>query len=151
MVFRVVYSREFHLEFTPPEAINTTIEEFCKNFHLYESKCHVVCLSLLMTARWRKQLLKIYDFFVTVLFDDWMGLESHHEESILAFVFPFYSHPPWTLKHTKFVLEYEQSLLRLWENYFALGGGGYLRKIFISSRSLEIIQRSVVCGILYDT
>ena len=67
--------------------MDAALEQLCRNFHLHDGNCHIVCLPRLMTSRWRKKLLKVSDLFVTVPIDANVWSESNFEPLILAIVY----------------------------------------------------------------
>ena len=113
-----------HVLWTPADAApaDAAIEQLCRNFHLHKDNSHVVCLSRLMTSRWRKQLLKVADLFVKVPFNDIVWPQCNHEPLILAVILSLHSSLPWKLKHTKFVTECKRKLQTAWKEDFSIGG-----------------------------
>ena len=127
--------------------MDASLEQLCRNFHLHNRNCHIVCLPCLMTSRWREKLLKVADLFVTVPIDENVWPGSKFESLILAIVLPLFSRNPWKLRNTKFVKDCEGSLQKIWKDYFVLSGN-LLRKLLQSTMTLETLPGSMVRGML---
>ena len=127
--------------------MDAALEQLCRNFHLYNGNCHIICLPRLMTSRWRNHLLKVADLFVTVPIEENVWPESNFEPLILAIVLPFVSRNPWKLRKTKLVKDCEGSLQKMLKDNFVLGGN-LLRELLQSTRSLETLPGSMVRGML---
>ena len=95
--FDEVFSEGNYL-WTPPLAVaQVAVEQLCRNYHLREKSCHIVCLPVLMTFLWRNQLSKVANLIVTLPFDEVMWSRANHEHLILVIVFTFANRRPWKL------------------------------------------------------
>ena len=56
---------------TPPPAIaQVAVKQVCRNYHLREKRCRVVCFPCLMTFIWKKKLSKVVNLIVILPFDE---------------------------------------------------------------------------------
>ena len=119
------------------------VEQLCRNYYLREKSSHIVCLPILISYMWRKQLSKVVDLIVTLSFDKTMWPRANHERLILVIVFPFAHRRPWKLQGTQFVVDCERDMQKVWEKEEGLGGD-CLRKLLVSAGSLEELPEHVV-------
>ena len=121
--------------------------KLCRNVHLYEGCCHIVVIPRLMTARWRKQLVKVSDMIVTMPFDNivWNSLE--YEPLTLSVILSFHSRAPWQLKTSKYVEGCEGNLRKMWKNDFSVRRN-LLRKLLDTTWILEGLSESMVRKVL---
>jgi hypothetical protein len=101
----------------------------------------------LMTSRWRKKLIKActFYFYIPACFDIWD--KNQHEPLMIAVCLPLSKHRPWNLRSTQHVGELERSL-RPMQQFHPNGSRDLLRKFLITTRKLETVPRSMVCGLL---
>ena len=95
--FDEVFAEGNYLWTPPPAVAQVSVEQLCRNYHLREKSCHIVCLPVLMTFLWRNQLSKVANLIVTLPFDEVMWSRANHEHLILVIVFTFANRRPWKL------------------------------------------------------
>ena len=102
----------------------------------------------LMTARWRKQLIKVADaiFVVPVGSDIWPS--TMHEPLVIALICPLLSSSPWQVKETNLPDRLKASLPRVWS-----AGGTFerdtLRKFWEDSGAWDSrVQRCLANSVL---
>ena len=110
---------------------------------MYSFILHILIVPRLMTSRWKKQLKKVADFFVEILLDAEVWSAYNFESLILVIVLSFASQLPWKIRYTTFVSDCSMSLQTLWKYNFSIGGNS-LRKLLLSSRTLESFPGNVV-------
>ena len=76
--FDEVFSEGNYLWTPPPVAAQVAVEQLCRNYHLREKSCHIVCHPVLMTFLWRKQLSKVADLIVALPFDEVVWPRANH-------------------------------------------------------------------------
>jgi hypothetical protein len=103
------------------------MDQFCDDLHKRPSCFHVFAIPLLMTKRWRKQLLKATDVYVVLKADSMIWNNSQHDPLDIFIYLPLSRHEHWSLQRTKTVVDMESSMKELPPDYF-LQKGNILRK-----------------------
>jgi hypothetical protein len=132
----------------PPSAADAALEQSCQTqLKRPSSTCNLFIAPRLMTSRWRKKLIKActFYFYIPACFDIWD--KNQHEPLMIAVCLPLSKHRPWNLRSTQHVGELERSL-RPMQQFHPNGSRDLLRKFLITTRKLETVPRSMVCGLL---
>jgi hypothetical protein len=132
----------------PPAAAGVALEQLCRTqLKRPSNTCNLFIVPRLMTAIWRKKLLKActFYFYVPACFDIW--IKAQHEPLMIAVCLPLSRHRPWNLRSTKHVGELERRL-RPVQQFHPNGSRDLLRKFLVSTRRLETLPRSLVCELL---
>jgi len=96
---------------TPAPAIaDVALEQLAKATHKRPHHTHLVIIPRLMTARWRKTLLKICDLFFTIPVGTCIWDISQHEPLNVGLSLPLCRHPPWKLRGTPMLVGVERQL-----------------------------------------
>jgi hypothetical protein len=95
-----------HYIWTPPPALaDLTMEQMCEVKHVHPHTSHVFHCPALVTACWRKQLLKAPDYVVTLLQGSSAWVANQHEPVVCALIGPLLSTRPWPVKSHHWVEE----------------------------------------------
>jgi hypothetical protein len=136
---------------TPPPAIaEVALEQLAKSVHKRPHHTHLVIVPRLMTARWRKLLLKICDLSFTVPIGTDLWNLTQCEPLIVGICLHMSRHQPWKLRGTPLLVGVERILRDLppsdpgW-------GRDILRKRLKQARDLESLPESVVQPLLHST
>jgi hypothetical protein len=84
--------------FPAPAAVDAAIDHFCDALHKRPSCFHVFATPLLMTNRWRKQLLKAMDVYFVLKAYSMLWNNSQHEPLGIFISLPLSRHEPWRLR-----------------------------------------------------
>jgi hypothetical protein len=122
--------------FPAPAEADSAIDQFCNALHKRASCFHVFAVPLLMTNRWRKQLLKATDVYFVLKADSMIWNNSQHEPHGIFISLPLSRHEPWRLRRTKTVVDMESALQELPPDDF-LQKGNILHKFLGLTRQLE--------------
>ena len=144
------FSRVNYVWVPPPVTADTTLEQLCRNVHLYPENCRIVCIIRLMMGIWRTLLMKVSDCFLTIPYDEYVWSSCNFEPLILSIILSRHSYFHYKVKYSIFVRLYERNLQRVQQNEFVLGGI-LLRILFRISRSLESLSGYVVRVLLQIT
>jgi hypothetical protein len=100
---------------TPPPALaDVALEQMCEVKHVHPHTSHVFLCPVLMTAHWRKQLLKASDCCVSLLQGSPAWVAKQHEPVVCALIGPLLSCRPWRVKSHFWVEEWQSEMPRLW-------------------------------------
>jgi hypothetical protein len=75
-----------------PAAADAVIDQFCDALHKHPSCFHVFAIPLLMTNRWRKQLLKATDVYFVLKAESMIWNNSQHETLDIFISLPLSRH-----------------------------------------------------------
>jgi hypothetical protein len=135
--------------FTVPAAADAaTINQFCDALHKLPSCFHVFAIPLLMTNRWRKQLMKARDVYFVLKAESMIWNNSQNDPLGIFICFPLSRHKPWNLRRTNPVVDMESALQDLAPDNF-LQKGNILRKCLGLTRQLETMPEGLVRELLY--
>jgi hypothetical protein len=98
----------------PPALADVALEQMCEVKHVHPNTTHVFLCPALMTAYWRKQLLKAADCCVTLLQGAPLWVARQHEPVVCALICPLLKHRPWQVKQQAWVEEWKCQVPRLW-------------------------------------
>jgi hypothetical protein len=144
------YTLDWCIWTPPPAAADAALEQLAKWTHKRPKHTHLVLIPRLMTAMWRKLLLKICDVVFTVPIGTSVWNDSQCEPLIAGLYLPLSRHPPWKLKRTILMAELEGELFGLQKD--AYGWSGFiLQKFLQQTRSLERMLPSLVREVLQGT
>jgi hypothetical protein len=91
--------------FPMPATDNATIDQLCEAVYKRPFCFHVFAVLLLMTNRWRKQLLKATDMIFFLKPGSKIWFFSQHEPLGIFISLPLGRHEPWRLRKTKPVVD----------------------------------------------
>jgi hypothetical protein len=134
--------------FLAPAAVDAAIDQFCDALHRCPSCCHVFAIPLLMTNRWRKQLLKATDVYFVLKAESMIWNNSQHEPIGIFISLPLSRHEPWRLRRTKTVVDMESALREYQPDDF-LQKGNILRKFLGLTRQLETMPEGLLRELLH--
>ena len=127
----------------PPAGALVAVEQMRKARLKRENSTHVFIVPRLMTMEWKRQLFRVSDLFLELLFDQVWTKEKQLEPLTLAVIFPFLNHRPWQLKRSQAFLGMANVLRRMWKDDPG-SAWSLLRKFFKQSRSLEDLPERLV-------
>jgi hypothetical protein len=134
--------------FPPPAVADVAVEQLCESKHIRPWNTHVFACPALMTARWRKQLMKVADvvFVVPVGCDVWPS--NMHEPLVVGLICPLLSSSPWQIKESFLPDRLKTALPKVWSP----GGtteGNSVREFWESTRSWDArVQRCLARSVL---
>jgi hypothetical protein len=118
----------------PPALADVAMEQMCEVKHVHPYTSHVFLCPALMTARWRKQLLKASDVCLSLLQGSPAWVDKQHELVVCALIGPLLSCRPWKVKSHHWVEEWRSEVPRMWRQ----GGSawrGHMRKFWLGAHS----------------
>lgn len=130
-----------------PAAAEAAIEQLAKSTHKRPHLNHLVLIPRLLTATWRRMLVKICDIVFTVPLGADCWPHSHFEPLIVGLHFPLVRHSSWKLRGTKVMDELEGELRRLSADDYRRSRI-ILRKFFKLTRELDSMQPGMVRPLL---
>jgi hypothetical protein len=98
----------------PPALADIALEQMCEVKHVHPNTTHVFLCPALMTADWRKQLLKAADCCVTLLQGAPLWVAKQHEPVVCALICPLLKHRPWQVKQEEWLAKWKGEVPRLW-------------------------------------
>ena len=107
------FSRVNYVWVPPPVTADTTLEQLCRNVHLYPENCRIVCIIRLMMGIWRTLLMKVSDCFLTIPYDEYVWSSCNFEPLILSIILSRHSYFHYKVKYSIFVRLYERNLQRV--------------------------------------
>jgi hypothetical protein len=120
---------------TPAPAVaDVALEQMCEVKHVHPHTTHVFLCPALMTARWRKQLLKASDCCVSLPQGSLLWKAKQQEPIVCALTCPLLPCRPWQVKRHPWVVDWRGEVSRMWRE----GGTpwrGHLRKFWIAAWS----------------
>jgi hypothetical protein len=134
--------------FPPPAIADVAVEQLCEAKHIRPWNTHVFACPALMTARWRKQLMKVCDviFVIPVGCDVWPS--SMHEPVVIGLICPLLSSSPWQVRETPLADKLRKSLPKVWSTG-ALHERDCVRKFWEAAGSWdERVQRCLARSML---
>jgi hypothetical protein len=118
--------------------------------HIRPWNTHIVVVPNLMSARWRKTLIKAADIVVTLPFDATVWpKETEFEKLTFAIVFPLLSREPWRVKRCPLFRDVEVTMRGMSGSTFAQYGDR-LRELWTSARALQSMPSSVARSLLHN-
>ena len=105
-----------------PGAALFAIEALRQARHKRQESFHVWIVPRLLSGEWRKNLLKSADLIVEIPAGNSCWPEKMHESLTLALFFPYLSRKPWELRRSKFMVEVEGVLRRMFKEREESGG-----------------------------
>jgi hypothetical protein len=132
------------LWFPAPAAEDAVIDQLCEAVHKQPFFIHVFAVPLLMTKRWRKQLVKAtgVNFFLKSGSEIW-HLSQHKPLGIFIYL-PLSRHEPWRIRETKPVLDLESALREAQDTDHVQKGDIILWEFLCLMRKLGSMPESVV-------
>jgi hypothetical protein len=134
--------------FPPPAIADIAVEQLCEAKQIRPWNTHVFACPALMTARWRKQLMKVADaiFVIPVGCDCWPS--NMHEPVVVALICPLLCSSPWQVKETFISDQLKAALPKVWSS-----GGvderDLVRKFWEATRSWDSrVQRCLARSLL---
>jgi hypothetical protein len=109
-----------------PALADVALEQICEVKHVHLNTTHIFLCPALMTAYWRKQLLKVADCCVTLLQGAPPWVAKQHKPVMCALIWPLLKHRPWQVKQQAWVDEWKYQVPRLCQET--------IKKSFIRSR-----------------
>jgi hypothetical protein len=128
--------------FLAPTAADAAIEQLCEAVHNLPLCFHFFAVPLLMTNRWRKQLLKATDVNFVLKPGSEIWSFSQHEPLGIFVSLPLSRHEPWRLRKTKPVVDLT-SALREVQDSDHIHTGDILRKFLRIMSKLDAMPESV--------
>jgi hypothetical protein len=133
-----------------PCVADAALEQLAKACHKRPQHTHLVIVPCLMTAKWRKMLLKICDLTFTVPLGADLWHNSQHEPLVVGLSLPLCRHAPWKLKGTPLLVGVERVLREL-PPHDPEWGRNILRQLLKQARGLDGMSESVVRPLLCTT
>jgi hypothetical protein len=96
--FTLVHQLEYFGGFPAPAEADVTIDQFCDALHKCPSCFYVFAIALLMTNRWKKQLLKATEVYFVLMAESMICNNSQHEPLGIFISFLLSRHEPWRLR-----------------------------------------------------
>jgi hypothetical protein len=128
----------------PPAAADVVVEQLGEARHKRPPQCtHIVIAPRLMTGNWRKAMLKESDLELTIPVGSEVWGTQQHEPLLMFVSFPLCSHPPWSLKRTRYLDEFCGELRGMWEGVQGREGT-LLRELFRRTRVLQSLPEGLV-------
>jgi len=94
----------------PPAAADLVVERFCISRHKRPNTLHVLLIPRLMTARWRKQLVKHTDAYCRITCAPVWNMETQFEPLLMFVAFPYLPHLPRFRERKDLVDRFERLL-----------------------------------------
>jgi hypothetical protein len=98
----------------PPTLADVAMEQMCEVKHVHHHISHVFLCHALMTARWRKQMLKASDMCVSLLQGSPAWIAKQHEPVVCALIGPLRSCRLWRIKNHFWVEEWRSKVPWMW-------------------------------------
>jgi len=133
-----------------PCVADAALEQLAKACHKRPQHTHLVIVPHLMTARWRKMLLKICDLYFTVPIGTDLWHYSQHEPLIVGLSISYSRHAPWKLKGTPLLVGVERMLQDLSPDD-PKWGRNILCQLIKQARGLDALPDSLVRPLLCPT
>jgi hypothetical protein len=122
---------------TPAPALaDVALEQMCEAKHVHPHTTHVFLCPALMTAWWRKQLLKASDCCVSLSQGSVLWPARQHEPVVCALTCPLLLCRPWQVKRHPWVEEWRSEVSRVWRE----GGTtrrSHMRKFWLAAWSRD--------------
>ena len=131
----------------PPCLADVALEYVLKSIHKRPDCYHIFICPKIMTYRWRKHLLKNYDFsfYLDPIHSIWNP--NQHESLLIAIFLPLLHCPPWTFRKSKRILAMERKVREMQkdENWF---NGSFLLKFWEFCRGVPYMSERLVWQML---